>query len=146
MNRGETIATGALGMGVNFFLDVIKDGQPVETLELYIFFFQDGFYTIPVDSYKDYGYRGTQWFEELAQAPSEDVWRFFYFHPLQLEFGETREITFSLNKCLEIVRKTGGETYENADRFHLTRIMSVMEMIMAEGSFTTESLSLKRVY
>lgn len=145
MDHGETMATGALGMGVNLFLDAIKDGHPVETLELYIFFFQDGFYTIPVGSYKDYGYRGSYWFEELVQEPNENTWRFFYFHPLQLEFGKTREITFNLNKCLEIVRRKGGEIYENADSFRLTRIMSVMEMIMAEGKFTTEHLSIKLV-
>ena len=145
MDSGKTRTVGALGMGVNFFLDAIKDGEPVETLELYIFFYQDGFYTIPVGTYKDYGYRGSYWFENIVEEPSEDTWRFFYFHPLQLKFGETREIAFSLNKCLEIVRKKGGEIYENADSFHLTRVMSVMEMIMAEGSFTTEYVSLKLI-
>jgi len=145
MNSGEAKATGALGMGVNFFLDAIKDGEPVETLELYIFFFQGGFYTIPVGSYKDYGYRGSYWFEKIAEGPNDETWRFFYFHPLQLDFGKTETISFSLTKCLETVRQNAGETYLTADRFQLTRIMSVMEMVMAEGSFTTEHLSLKLV-
>ena len=145
MNNGKAKPTGALGMGVNFFLDAIKNGRVVDTVELYIFFFQDGFYTIPVGSYKDYGYRGSLWFEELVQEPSDETWRFFYFHPLQLEFGETREISFSLNRCLEVVRNNGGPNFEDAECFHLTRVMSVMEMIMAEGSFSTEYVSLKQV-
>ena len=145
MNSGKAQTVGALGMGVNFFLDAIKDGEAVETLELYIFFFQDGFYTIPVESFKDYGYRGSYWFEELVQEPSEETWRYFYYHPIQLEFGKTREITFSLNRCLEVVRLNAGSVYEGADSFRLTRVMSVMELIYAEGSFTTEYVSLKEV-
>ena len=129
-------------MGVNFWLNVIENGEAIETLELYVFLYQDGFYKIPVGSWKDYGYRGTQWFEAFSDASNENVWRFYYFHPTQLSFGETVEYSFSLNRCLDVVRADAGETYRNADSFVLTRIDPVMEMIMANGSFTVEMLSL----
>ena len=145
VHEAETLPSGALGVGVNLWLDVIKDSQTQEVLELYVFFYQQGFYTIPVGSYKDYGYRGSYWFEAISDTPSEETWRFFYFHPIQLKLGKTTEVTFSLNQCLETVRQNAGETYKNADSFHLTRIDSVMEMIMAKGTFTTETLSLKLV-
>jgi len=145
MNNGDTLPTGCLGMGVNFWLDVMQNNQLVETLELYVFFYQKGFYTIPVGSWKDYGYRGSYWYETIVDAPNEDTWRFFYFHPFQLKFGETTEYTFSLDKCLDIVRQNAGEQYKNADYFILTSIDPVMEMFMAEGSFTVETLSLRRV-
>lgn len=147
VHNAETMSTGALGVGVNLWLDVIKNGQTQEVLELLIFFYQSGFYTIPVGAFKDYGYRGTYWFENIADAPSRDpsTWRFFYFHPVQLEFGKNEEITFSLSECLQAVREN-AETIRDADSFRLTEVTAVMELFMAEGNFTTEHLSLKRVY
>lgn len=145
MNSGKVKPPGALGMGVNFFLDAIRAGQKVDTIELYIFFYMEGYYELPIGTFKDYGYRGSYWFETLVEEDNPETWRYYYFHPVQLEFGKIREISFSLNRCLETVRTNAGGPFESADSFRLTRVMSVMEMILAEGSFSTEYVSLKQV-
>ncbi len=145
INNAKTLSAGALGMGVNLWLEAIQNGEVADTLELYVFFHQKGFYTIPVGAFKDYGYRGSYWFEQISDKKNDTPWRFFYFHPTQLNFNETRELTFSLNNCLETVRNNAGAAYQNAEYFRLFRIDPVMEMIMGEGTFTVEMLSLRRI-
>jgi len=153
LHEAEVRVAGTLGVGVNLWLDVIKDGEFVEELELLVFFYQKGFNTIPVGSFKDYGYRGSYWFENIVDDPQNEDWRFFYFHPVQLRFDEAESITFSLSKCLEIVRDNwdenygggGGGVYDGIDYFRLTKVHSVMELFNAEGKFTTEEFSIKLV-
>jgi len=142
VNHAALFGTGTLGVGVNLWFDVIEDGVVQEELELLVFFYQQGFYTIPVGSFKDYGYRGSNWFENVVDSPSRenDTWRFFYFHPTQLKIGETEEVTFSLSKCLGIIQNSGYETAS----FRLKSIHSVLELFHAEGEFCTEFLSLKQ--
>jgi len=140
VDHAELFGAGTLGVGVNLWFDVIEDGVVQEELELLVFFYQKGFYTIPVGSFKDYGYRGVNWFENIVDSPSRDsdTWRFFYFHPTQLEIGEANEVTFSLTKCLSIVRSEGYEY----SVFRLKSVHSVLELFSAKGQFTTSFLSL----
>lgn len=132
---------GCLGIGVNAWFDVTLSNGTQVPVEIFVFVYQEGVYTIPVDTFKDYGYRGSSWYEGfLSNEQHRMSWRYFYYHPVQLEKGKLGEFRFELNDALDTIRNHAGEPYASAT-FTLQRIDAVMEMFMSEGTFTIDKLS-----
>lgn len=146
MDRETVSPVGCLGMGLNLWFNVYLQNGSVVPLELFLFFYQDGTYALPVGSYRDYGYRGSSELEKMFDSAVDQyptVWRYFYFHAAQLKEGVTQTITLDLNDYVEVVREKAGEPYKSAS-YELCRVVACMEVFNGEGQFTVNELSLRQ--
>jgi hypothetical protein len=146
MDRETVSPVGCLGMGLNLWFNVYLQNGSVLPLELFLFFYQDGTYALPVGSYRDYGYRGSSELEKLFDGAVDSyptVWRYFYFHVDQLKQGITKTEIFDLNDYVNVVREKAGDPYNSAV-FELCRVVACMEVFNGEGCFTVNNLSLKQ--
>lgn len=136
MDYSYVAPTGCLGMGIDFWFDAELQNGTLAPVELYVFFYMEGVYTLPVDSFKsvlrsDYNYSG-----KTMGLP----WDYMYFHPFQDEKNVIMEHSFELYDYITIF-KQNKPVYAQSS-FILTRVDGCMELFMGEGTFTVDYVGL----
>jgi len=131
---------GWVAQGLDFWFDVKLPDGTLAPFELFIHFYENGIWSLPVGTFNTFGVRQDYDYNKMSMGTP---WLYTYFHASQDEIGVETTHRFSLNEYVEIVKARVPE-FKNGE-FFLMRIETPMEILFGEGSFTVKKLSLQQV-